>query len=427
MGAIRGYYVITSDDALQEVAVMNSVSDPQVITKEPKNKNVLWIVLVLVIGALAFWTGREWTTGKIESSVPEISRTMPQTSAPPLRIGGMPIGEHTIADVAEKTVPSVVNINTKTSVTVPDSSFQFGVPHGFDFFFGPEVQRTPRRFESHGTGTGLIIRSDGYILTNNHVVGKATEITVTLNDKRVFKGKVVGRDSYTDLALVKIGGRDLPVARFGISKDLRPGDWAIAIGSPLGLEHTVTMGIVSALGRSLGELNNNVELIQTDAAINPGNSGGPLINIRGEVIGINTAIRSGAQNIGFAIPVDVATDVVKGLLAGGHIQRPYVGIYMQDLDAKLARSLGLPEKSTGVVVANISAGSPAAKAGLLQGDVIQRIDGKAVSSAKEVQILVRRHKPGDTLNVLVLRNGKITALPILVGEYPINQQEPQEE
>ena len=185
------------------------------------------------------------------------------------------------------------------------------------------------------------------------------DIKVTLNDKRTFKGTVVGRDSLTDLAIVKIEAKNLPAARFGTSKTIRPGDWAIAIGSPLGLDHTVTLGIISALGRSLSDLNNSVELIQTDAAINPGNSGGPLLNIHGDVVGVNTAIRGDAQNIGFAIPVDVAKDVAAQLLAHGTIARPYLGIFMQELDEKLAHSLALSPSTKGVIIAGIAPDSPA--------------------------------------------------------------------
>lgn len=291
----------------------------------------------------------------------------------------------------------------------------------------PFDARPQRRYESQGTGSGVIIKPDGYILTNNHVVRQATEIKVTLADKRVFKGRVVGRDSFTDLALVKIDADNLPVAKLGSSKDLRPGDWAVAIGSPLGLDHSVTLGIISALGRSVGDLKSNVELIQTDAAINPGNSGGPLLNIRGEVIGLNTAIRSDGQNIGFAIPVDVARQVVDGLLAHGTVSRPYVGIYMQDLEPKIARSLGLPANAQGVVVARVGTGSPAEQGGLMQGDVIQKIDGQPVSSGKDVQKIVRAHKIGESLAVLVSRNGTLTAATVKIGEYPSEDKEEKQD
>lgn len=403
---------------------MEVVSDP--IKQEPASKGprqpVFSYLLIFVLGAGVFWAGHLFWPHEIVSSITGPSNVTP--TLPP--IGGkagkasVTFGESTIADIAQATMGSVVNIDTSTSVTIPGMPFGFG-HGGFEFFFGPGMEGfgdVPRKFESKGAGSGFIIRSDGYVLTNNHVVRRANDIKVTLSDKRVFKGKVVGRDTFTDLALVKIDANNLPVVHFGASAKLRPGDWAIAIGNPIGLDHTVTLGIVSALGRSLGDLNNNVELIQTDAAINPGNSGGPLLNIHGEVVGINTAIRSDAQNIGFAIPIDIAKDVVSGLLAHGAVERPYVGIYMQDLDDNLARSLGVPRNTKGVVVARVAPDSPADQAGLTHGDVIERVDGKPVSASKEVQHLVRAHKVGDSVNLLIAREGALRAMTMKIGSYP---------
>jgi serine protease Do len=388
--------------------------------------NTALALSILLAAVIGIWAGHLYWPKGLVSSLDSITNS---ESAPINQVvipgsisnrKAIVLGENTIADIAANVAPCVVNINTKTSVSLP-GAFHFGSSFpGFDIFLGPQFEPfSTRKFESKGTGSGLIIKSDGYVLTNNHVVGKNSEITVTLNDKRTFTGTVVGRDIFTDLALVKIAAENLPVARFGVSKTLRPGDWAIAIGSPLGLDHTVTMGIISALGRSLGELNNNVELIQTDAAINPGNSGGPLLNIRGEVIGINTAISSHAQNIGFAIPIDVAVDVVRQLLTTGKIQRPYIGIYMQNLDAKLAASMGLSTGTKGVVVVNVSPDSPAQTGGVEQSDVIQRVDGKPVVSAREVRSLILAHRSGDTVDFLLLRNHKLVALKVRIGEYPL--------
>lgn len=394
------------------------MSDSANVDSQSNARRVAIGLCIVVLFGAFFWAGHQfWPSQKQEqstSSAVTVPALIPQA-----------LGTNTVADIASQASKCVVNIDTRRSVSVPDSPFHFNLPFKeFEFFFGPDMQpfqgkSIPNSFESRGNGSGVIYRADGYILTNNHVV-QADEINVTLDDKRTFKGKVVGRDSFTDLALVKIDAANLPEARFGSSKSLRPGDWAIAIGSPMGLDHTVTFGIVSALGRSLNELGTNVELIQTDAAINPGNSGGPLLNIKGEVIGLNTAIRGDAQNVGFAIPVDVAHEVAEQLLSHGKIARAYLGVYMQDLDVSLKKSLGLPEKSNGVLVARVSPDSPADKAGMMQGDVIQKIDGKQMESSKQVQELVRKHKPGDSLNLLVMRNGALTAVTIKIGDYPVS-------
>lgn len=379
-------------------------------------------VVVGISLCAAFWAGHHFWPGQ---QVPTQATGLPaanqplagQVAVPPAALA---FGPKTIANIATQANKSVVNIDTASTYTVSESPMMhpfdmFGNQFGFGF---PDQQQVPRQFQRRGAGTGVIIRSNGFILTNNHVVGDATDIKVTLADKRSFKGKVVGKDNFTDLALVKIDATDLPVAKLGTSKDIEAGDWAIAIGSPMGLDHTVTLGIVSALGRSLYDLKNNVELIQTDAAINPGNSGGPLLNISGEVIGINTAIRGDAQNIGFAIPVDIARDVADQLLESGKIARPYLGIYMQELETQLAKSLGLPANTKGVVLRKIGPGSPADKAGLQPGDVIQKVDGKTVATSKEVQDLVRKHKVGDTINMLVLREGQLSAVDVKIGDYP---------
>lgn len=335
---------------------------------------------------------------------------------------GPALGEDSVADLAATAMKSVVNIDTTTKVSVPEYSLHnFGFP--FDLFGEEPLVPHIQRFEMRGTGSGVIIGQDGYILTNNHVVGNATNIKVTLNDKRVLNGTVVGKDAFTDIALVKVDASGLPVSRLGTAKTLRPGDFVIAIGSPAGLSNTVTFGIVSALGRTLGEELGDVGLVQTDAAINPGNSGGPLVNMHGEVIGINTAIKQNFQNIGFAIPVDTAKQIAEQLMKNGSIQHPYVGIKMADLNDSIDKELGLPPGEKGVVVAQVVQGSPADDAGLQQGDIIQKIDNAPVATAHEVQTLVRAHKPGDQLSMTVSRNGQSNTIKLTVGNYPTRQSE----
>lgn len=397
--------------------------------RRAKGKMECSSLLVGILGGLllaaSFWCGHELWPRKPIQLQPQQDSFKTITVQP--NGATLPFGENAVADIAAEARKCVVSIQTKGTVSVPDAPFHFNLPFKeFEFFFGPDSQpfggrQFQRKFESQGTGSGVVFRKDGYILTNNHVV-QADDISVAFDDKRVFKGKVIGRDSYTDLALIKIDATNLPVAKFGSSKSIRPGDWAIAIGSPLGLDHTVTFGIVSALGRSLSDVGSNVELIQTDAAINPGNSGGPLLNIHGEVIGLNTAIRGDAQNVGFAIPVNVAKDVATKLLEHGSIARAYLGIYMQDLDATLCKSLGLEEKTKGVLIARVSPGSPADKAGVQQGDVVKKIDGKPMETSKQVQELVRSHKPNDTISLLLWRNGALSAISIKIGDYPIEKK-----
>ncbi len=381
-----------------------------------------------MIGAVAtgsFWAGHEfWPQATNLQASPLVSTAVPASTGksvvPSSQI--MPLAENTIADIAKKASESVVNIDISRTYTVAGSRF-----HGMNGFgfpgFGMEMEPQDRRLEQKGLGTGVIYRSDGYILTNNHVVGNADKIKVTLNDKRVFDGKVVGRDSYTDLAIVKIDASGLKAADFGSSKNLRPGDWAIAIGSPLGFDHSVTLGIISALGRTLDMPgNNNVQMIQTDAAINPGNSGGPLLNIHGSVIGINVAIRGDGQNISFAIPSDVVNDIADQLLTKGSIQRAYLGIYMQDVDSDVAKSLNLPESTRGVLVARSAPDGPAAESGLESGDVIQKVDGLPVMTSKEVQGAVLKHKPNEKMNLLISRGGEVKSITVTVGERPTKDQ-----
>ncbi len=266
-------------------------------------------------------------------------------------------------------------------------------------------------------GSGVIIGSDGYILTSSHVLHANYDVRVTLNDKRTFDAKIIGKDPFMDLAVIKIEATGLPVAKFGDSAKLRVGDWAIAVGSPYGFEHSVTLGIISGLGRSLEQMNNNTEMIQTDAALNHGNSGGPLLNAQGEVIGINTAIRNQAQNISFAIPSDRAQSIAKELEAHGSIARPYLGIHMMDIDPPTAKTMGYPEENS-VIVAYVMPDSPCQKAGFDQYDLIEKVDGTAVKSAVDVRKILQQHKPNDVLAFSLARKEGHEVRKVTLGAYP---------
>lgn len=266
-------------------------------------------------------------------------------------------------------------------------------------------------------GAGVILSPDGYILTSSHVLRPNHDVRVTLNDKRKFDAKIIGKDPFMDLAVIKIEAMGLPVAKFGDSKSVKVGDWAIAVGSPFGFEHSVTLGIVSGIGRSLDQLNNNTEMIQTDAALNHGNSGGPLLNASGDVIGINTAVRNQAQNIAFAIPSDKAQTIAQDLREHGSISRPYLGINMMDIDAQTSKSMSYPE-TNGVVVGYVVPDSPCQKAGFDQYDLIEKVDGQAVSSTVDVRKIVQKHKPDDVLSFSLLRKDGRETRKVKLGTYP---------
>jgi S1-C subfamily serine protease len=302
----------------------------------------------------------------------------------------------------------------------------------FRRFFGEGQQRPvpPQDRVEEGTGSGFILSADGRIMTNAHVVDGADRVTVTLKDGRTFDGEVVGEDRVTDVAVIRIDATDLPTAMLGDSTTLQPGQWAIAIGNPLGLDNTVTAGIISALDRSssqVGVPDKRVRFIQTDAAINPGNSGGPLLNDRGEVIGINTAIRANAQGLGFAIPIETAKRIAEQLFATGQVQHPYLGIQMLDLTADLRQKMNQDQRfnfnltvDRGVVVVEVMPNAPAARAGLQPGDVIVKINNAAVENSAAVQARVEESRVGEVLNVEINRSGQVQTLQIRPTAYPEN-------
>ncbi len=325
------------------------------------------------------------------------------------------------ADLAEKIKPAVVNISTTTTVKVPGNPFsQFFGPNDqgpFEDFLKKHFGDIPdRELKQSSLGSGFIIDKDGFIITNNHVVEGADEIKVRLVDGREFRARVVGRDPKTDLALIKISSlfKDLPVLPLGDSDKIRVGDWVLAVGNPFGLENSVTQGILSARGRELGAgpFDN---FLQTDAPINPGNSGGPLVNLKGEVIGINSAIIAAGQGIGFAIPSNVAKKIIPELKEKGKIVRGWIGVSIQTMTPEAAEALGLKE-AEGALVAGVVHGGPAEKAGIKKGDIIIMFQDKVIKKASELSAAVAGVQPGKDATVKVVRAGKEIVLTVRVGE-----------
>ena len=333
---------------------------------------------------------------------------------------------YSFADLAEKLKATVVNISTTKTVTSGGMGMlrePFGQGSPFEQFFGDDFFRRffgdspERRFEQKSLGSGFIISEDGYIFTNNHVVEKADEILVKLSDEKEYKAKVVGTDPNIDIALLKIEPKGhLPAVTIGDSSILRVGDWVIAIGNPFGLNQTVTAGIVSAKGRVIGAGPYD-NFIQTDASINPGNSGGPLFNLEGEVVGINTAIVAQGQGIGFAIPVNMAKDVLNDLKTKGKVVRGWLGISIQDISEDIAKNLNLKTRE-GALVADVFEGDPADKTGIKTGDVIISIDGEKIKDTHDLLQKIARMRVGQETKILALRNGKEMTFSVKVSERP---------
>jgi serine protease Do len=326
------------------------------------------------------------------------------------------------SELAEKVRPGVVNIQVAKKIKNINFGFRhfsgapFGEKNPFGDFFGPfSEENPPRGFEQRGVGSGFVMNREGYVLTNNHVVEDADQIKVKLTNGKEYDGKIIGRDPKTDLALIKIkASSDLQPLNLGNSDDLKVGSWVVAVGSPFGLEQTVTAGIVSAKGRVIGSGPYD-NFIQTDASINPGNSGGPLINMKGEVVGINTAIIASGQGIGFAIPINMAKEVAPQLQEKGHVTRGWLGVSIQEVTPALAKSFDLKEKK-GALVAQVVSGSPAEKAGIEQGDVIVEFDGKEVTDSKDLPRIVASTPIGKAVTIKLLRNGKALDRQVKVGE-----------
>ena len=393
--------------------------------KSKSKKLGVYLSILALGGATGFWSSRYF---REQPTIVEESQTYP-TAIPALSQpeNNLERDENInfIATAVRKVGPAVVRIDASRQISS-------ALPGGLDKpllrrFFGSEERSLPDKVE-RGTGSGFIIASDGRLITNAHVVDGADKVQVTLKDGQIYEGTVVGTDPITDVAVVKIEAMDLPTVTLGSAEQLTPGEWAIAIGNPLGLDNTVTVGIISALGRSssqVGVPDKRVRFIQTDAAINPGNSGGPLLNARGEVIGINTAIRADAQGLGFAIPIETAQRIADQLFAKGEADHPYLGIHMVTLNKKAKEEINSQGEfefdileNEGVLVVRVIPKSPAEKGGFKPGDVINKIGDYSVKTSLQVQERVESSEIGAALKVEVLRDGKLKTIKVKPGTFP---------
>jgi Do/DeqQ family serine protease len=329
--------------------------------------------------------------------------------------------EDAFSAVADRVTPSVVNVSTVSRKSAPGSPEEM---ERFREFFGEDLYERflrRRREEPRATGSGVIVDPHGYILTNNHVIENAQDITVRLSDSRTFTARLVGRDPKTDLAVLKVEPlAPLPAAELGDSDRLRVGQWAIAIGNPFGLDRTVTVGIVSATARTRVGVTTYESFIQTDASINPGNSGGPLLNLDGKVVGINTAIVAAGQGIGFSIPINMAKEVMRQLIARGRVVRGWLGIVIQDVTDELAPSFGVRERE-GVLVADVMRGGPAEVAGLRAGDVIVEFGGATVKEVPDLQRQAAAAAPGQRIALNIVRERARVPVTVTIGEMPTDE------
>lgn len=398
--------------------------------RKPRNVPIVSLTLIGAVVLIAAVLGaRAFSPAPLAPSSPAVAAALSPAAAPPAA-GARPITDFTA--VAETAMPAVVNIS---SARIVRGSEGMGGPFlndpFFQFFFGEEFSgqfRVPRERREQSLGSGVLVKPEGVILTNNHVVERATEVRVFLSDKREFPAKIVGTDPKTDLAVLRIEGGPFPVVPLGDSDNVKVAEPVIAIGNPFGLSQTVTQGIISAVGRANVGITDYEDFLQTDAAINPGNSGGALLNSRGELIGINTAIFSqtgGYMGIGFAIPSNMAHTVMEQILQNGKVARGWLGIAIQDVTPAMARSFGLSE-AKGALVGDVSPKSPAADAGLKRGDVILRLGDKPVDDSGHLRNLVAGMQPGTKTTLTIRREGKETQVPVMIGDAPSQSVASQE-
>ncbi len=380
--------------------------NPQSYNKKVSKRTVVFLIIFSILLGYLF--------GRNLDIFPSKSTSYPPTYAPHVP-KSLTEESAAFSDIVKALSPTVVNISTSKTRKRDFSPF-FDGPFG-DFF---EHFRIPKKWKEQSLGSGVVVSPEGYIVTNNHVVEKADEIKVTLYDRQDYKGKIIGSDPKTDIAIIKISAKGLPAITWGDSDSLEVGEFVLAFGNPYGFSHTVTMGIVSAVGRANVGIADYEDFIQTDAAINPGNSGGPLVNIKGELVGINTAIFSrtgGYQGIGFAVPSNMAQSVMTHLIEGGKVTRGWLGVTIQSVTPDLAEEFGLG-KVTGALVSEVFKGSPAEKAGLKRGDVILEINGKTVKDVSSLRNMVSQSKIGSVINLKVMREDEPIFVKASVAELP---------
>ena len=389
----------------------------------PRREFPLWtlvvIALILVFGGL-LRAGVIHMPGYPVHAAPQVSVSLAQSQAP-VALGDFKNG---FASIIGPALPAVVNVSSTKMVKQQAAPDIFMDPF-FRQFFGNQgpMEQQPQEQREYSLGSGVIVNPDGYILTNNHVVAGASDVEVFTQSRRKYHAKVIGTDARTDIAVLKIDATGLPTLTLGDSSKLKVGDLVFAIGDPFGIGETATMGIVSATGRALGgAIEHYEDFIQTDAAINPGNSGGALIDIRGDIIGINTAILSGGggnEGIGFAIPIDLAHDIMDQIVEHGKVIRGYLGITIQAVDPDMAKAFGL-NQGGGALVGDVSPDSPAAKAGLQRGDIVLQLNGTPVKGPDDLSLRISEMAPGSVAHLQVYRNGKTQEMDVTLGEFPEN-------
>ncbi len=393
-----------------------------------RRRSGLLAIVALAVGVTA---GSMVTakTGRTPFGTASVAPVFVAASAP------VPDGQVSFASgfavVVERVMPAVVNIASTKIVRTPQTSSPFFSDPFFRQFFGDQFSQQfhfPREQREKSLGSGVIVTSDGYVLTNNHVIDGASDIKVSLADKREFKARVIGTDPRTDIAVLKVDAKDLPSAVLGDSSKVKVGNFALAIGDPFGLSETVTAGIISATGRGNLGIEDYEDFIQTDASINPGNSGGALIDVSGEVIGINTAILTGNggggnQGVGFAIPINMARQVMDQILKNGHVLRGYLGAWIQPVTPEIAKAFGLTE-ARGALLGDVDPKGPAGLGGLHRGDIILEVDGRRIEDPGTFRLKIAMTPPGTVVHLKVFSGGKTRDVDVKLGELPSKEEKP---